>query len=202
MARPKNTDERRAQIVQGLLTVMAKEGYARASVVAIARAAGLSPGLVHYHFGSKQEVLVGLVDELTGRFSRRLERRLEGVEAPLSRLDAWIDAALARGDDSEPDTVQAWVFVGAEAVRQPEVRELYREAVSSRLAYLSDAMRAALREQGRSTRRANKLAALVLSAVEGAYQLGSVARDVLPVGFAAPEVKRAARALIAAQPPC
>ena len=47
MARPSNTEERRQQIVQGLLRVMAERGYERASIAEIARAAGLTPGLVH-----------------------------------------------------------------------------------------------------------------------------------------------------------
>ena len=56
MARPSNTEERRQQIVEGLLRVMAERGYERASIAEIAKAAGLSPGLVHYHFTEKQEL--------------------------------------------------------------------------------------------------------------------------------------------------
>ncbi len=201
MGRPKNTDERRAQIVDGLLAVMAERGYERASVVSIAKAASLSPGLVHYHFGSKQEVLVALVDELTARFERRLEARLsEAGDPPLARLDAWIDAALELGPDADPNTVQAWVFIGAEALRQPEVRSVYRRAVARRLDQLEEAVRAALAAEGKSAESARRLAAVVFCAVEGAYQLGSAASDVLPTGFAATEVRRAARGLIAAQP--
>ena len=73
MARPVNTHLRRAQIVDGLQQVMAERGYARASITAIGKAAGLSPGLVHYHFGSKQEVLLALVDRLSARLEERLE---------------------------------------------------------------------------------------------------------------------------------
>ena len=41
MPRPSNTQQRRAQIVDGMLTVMATTGYTRASIQAIARAAGI-----------------------------------------------------------------------------------------------------------------------------------------------------------------
>ena len=40
---------------------MADRGYERASVTAIAKAAGLTPGLVHYHFHNKKEILLALV---------------------------------------------------------------------------------------------------------------------------------------------
>lgn len=53
MPRPSNTAERQEQIVLGLLEVMAERGYEKASVASIARAAELSPGLVHYHFQTK-----------------------------------------------------------------------------------------------------------------------------------------------------
>ena len=58
MPRPSNTDARREQIVLGLQRVMAERGYEKATVSAIAQAAGLTPGLVHYHFKNKQEMLL------------------------------------------------------------------------------------------------------------------------------------------------
>ncbi|HEY3497153.1 MAG TPA: helix-turn-helix domain-containing protein, partial [Polyangiaceae bacterium] len=67
MTRASNSAERRGQIVEGLLAVMAREGYEGASIQAIGRAAGLAPGLVHYHFDTKQEILVELIETLTRR---------------------------------------------------------------------------------------------------------------------------------------
>lgn len=58
MARPTNTDARRAEIVEAMLRVMARRGYARASIAAIAEEAGLTAGLVHYHFRNKQAILL------------------------------------------------------------------------------------------------------------------------------------------------
>jgi len=55
MARPSNTDERRGQIVAALQAVMARAGYAGATIAAIARQAELAPGLVHYHFKDKRD---------------------------------------------------------------------------------------------------------------------------------------------------
>jgi TetR/AcrR family transcriptional repressor of bet genes len=202
MGRPSNTVERRAQIVAGLRSVMAERGYERASVVAIAKAAGLSPGLVHYHFGSKQEILVALVERLAQAVDERFDRLATSAgDDAAKRLDAWIDAALALGPDTDPEWVSAWVFVGAEALRQQEVRLVYQQAIERRLAQLRVVLDGALRQAGRSTRNARKLAAIVLSAVEGAYQLGSAAAEVMPTGFAAPGLRRAVRGLIDGEPP-
>jgi len=67
MARPSNTDERRLQIMGALVKVMAKRGYDGASVADIARAARLTPGLVHYHFKNKQEILLAALRDLVAR---------------------------------------------------------------------------------------------------------------------------------------
>lgn len=101
MGRPSNTKERRAQIIDALLSTMAKEGYERATVNAIAREANLAPGLVHYHFTNKQEILVALVEQLVTRLDERVEARLEGAsDAPRAKLYAVVDAYVALGPEA------------------------------------------------------------------------------------------------------
>ncbi len=201
MGRPKNTAQRRAQIVEGLLEVMSTRGYEGATVVAIAAAAGLAPGLVHYHFQTKQGILVALVERLVATAEARFAARLDqGEDTPRGRLDAWIDAHLAVGADADPGAVAAWVFVGAEAIRQDEVREVYGRAVASRAARATELLEGVLVSEGRSTARVAELAALVVAAVEGAYQLGAAVPEALPAGFAAPSVQRAVRGLVDAEP--
>ena len=67
MARPKNTAARRAQIVDGFLAVLAQRGYDGAAMTAVAEAAGLTAGLIHYHFHDKEAVLVAAVEALGAR---------------------------------------------------------------------------------------------------------------------------------------
>ena len=62
MPRKPNTELRRQQIVDGLLRTIAAQGYTGATIQAIASASGLAPGLVHYHFRDKREILVTLVE--------------------------------------------------------------------------------------------------------------------------------------------
>ena len=201
MGRPKNTAQRRAQIVNGLLEVMSERGYEGASVVAIAEAAQLTPGLVHYHFETKQAILVALVARLAATVTQRYEQRRERAgDSAAAQLDAWIEAHLALGSDADRDAVAAWVFIGAESIRQPEVREVYERAVAQRIEQVQALLRAALVEAQRSTRRLAKLAALVVATVEGAYQLGIAVPEQLPRGFAAPTLERAVRAWIEAEP--
>jgi len=194
MARPSNTLQRREEIVDGLLRVMATHGYEGASIVAIARAAGLAPGLVHYHFDTKAEVLLALVERLVRQVRARYEVR------PGDRLDAFIDAHLALGPDADPRAVAAWSIVGAEALRQPDVRRLYRSALASTLKELKRLVAQRLREQKRSTRNAGRIAAGIVSAIEGAFRIAAAAPGALPGGYAAPMVRRMATGLVSAEP--
>jgi AcrR family transcriptional regulator len=48
---------RRGQIVEAAIAVVAEEGYSRASMARIAQRAGLSKGLLSYHFRNKEHLL-------------------------------------------------------------------------------------------------------------------------------------------------
>ena len=102
MAARTNTDERRAQIVEGLLTVMAASGYEGATIVAIGKAAGLSSGLVHYHFATKDEVLLALVDRLVVGVRVRYEAAAaHGVQRIELILNGDVVASVAGATDEQ-----------------------------------------------------------------------------------------------------
>lgn len=163
---------------------MAERGYDGASVQAIARRAGLAPGLVHYHFTSKQEILLEAVRELARVAERRFEALARRAKTPRDRLRAFIDSRLATGKGASPPAVAGWVVVGAEAVRQPEVRAAHEAAIRAQLVLLE---RLLGEHAGHALKdgEARQLAAIVLAAIEGAFQLSASARGVMPAGYAA-----------------
>jgi TetR/AcrR family transcriptional repressor of bet genes len=198
MPRPTNTEERRAELADALGRVMARAGYAGATVAAIAREAGLASGLFHYHFGSKREALLTLAERLGARLEARVEVRLaRALDSPRARLTAYVDAHLALGDDADPSAVATWVLIAAEAVREPDVRTVHLEATKARLARLRDLFAACLRADGRGARGAGRMAAAVLATIEGAYLLAAAAPGALPVGYAAPTLARMIDGLLA-----
>lgn len=200
MARPKNTEARRAQIVEGLLKAVATQGYEAASVKDIAKAAGLSPGLLHYHFGSKHAILLALIETLGGRLEERLAGAMQGVADPRARLDAVIDAMLSVSPEAspEPDTVTAWIAVSAEASRKADVAEAFAAQMGALRGTLSGLFAELLEAEGRDAGGADELALALLAAIQGCFTL-SASLD-LPEGFAAPRVRQMAAGLIAAQP--
>lgn len=185
MPRKPNTEQRRQQIVDGLLRTIASQGYTGATIQAIAGASGLAPGLVHYHFRDKREILVSLVEQLGTYATARFQARAAVATDAHQRLRAYIDARLAYGSDANPDAVAAWVMIGAEAVRDPEVREIYQRAVRQEIALIRRLLRAYLLECGRQVRKLDAFAAGLLAFVEGVFVLASNARTLVPTGFAA-----------------
>ena len=57
----KASDEKAAQIMQAALTVLTRQGYARTTIKEVAAEAGVSRGLLHYYFKSKEEMLFMVV---------------------------------------------------------------------------------------------------------------------------------------------
>jgi TetR/AcrR family transcriptional repressor of bet genes len=196
MPRPRNTDARRAQIVAALATVMAERGYEGASIQRIARAAGLTPGLVHYHFESKQQILLSLVAQLVAGARSRIESRLARAQSARGRVTAFVEALLAVGDDGDPAAVATWALVGAEAVRQGDVREAYRAWLDEARSELVELLREVYREEGRRTRNLEAAAMGILCTVEGYYAVAAAAPGVIPPGSAASTTRRMLEGLL------
>ena len=197
MARPSNRDERRAQIVDGLLRVLPETGYERATIQKIAESAGLGAGLVHHHFGSKLEILLALGE----RLAELVSGRQRAGRTPRSRVDAWSDAHLAQGDGASAEAVACWVALGAEALVNPEVRALHRTLLERRRVDLDARLREVCRDEGRTTRGLDVLVANVLATVEGYFQIASTAPDVIPRGSAAGATRSMTHRLLEALPP-
>src|SRR5205823_1982312 len=71
--------ETRAELLSAALRVFAQRGYRQASVDEIAAEAGYSKGALYWHFSSKEELLVALLDER--------------IDAPMRRLVALLESA-------------------------------------------------------------------------------------------------------------
>jgi len=190
MSRRPNTAQRRSEIVQALLATMAEYGYEKSTIQLIAQAAGLAPGLLHYHFKTKGEILVELVRTLAQLSLQRYHALAANAATPDARLHAYLHARLGKGDGADPRAVAAWVVIGAEAVRLPEVRAVYQEAIGAEKALLEDLLGACLAERGKSLEGVAPLAAALLAMMEGAFQLASAAPGSMPDGYAAPMARQ------------
>ncbi len=194
MPRPSNTAQRRAQIVEGLLRLLPAKGYAQASVSAIAREAGLAPGLVHYHFEGKQKILVAATRELAARLEARFAARIAAATTDRGRIDAWIDAHLAVGPDGDGAAVAAWAAVGAEAQRDPDVAEVYSTFLRADRDRLAGLLGPLVPDPD-----LDAVATSLVALVEGLYRAGVGAPGFVPPGTAVATVRPLVDALLGAK---
>ena len=109
---------RRDAIREAACHTLAERGLAGTRVADIARAAGVSPATVHYHFKTKDDVL------LAG-FAWARERQLPGLEAVLAtddhleRLRRLVAMAVASGPIR--DEYALWLEFMAGAAREPSL---------------------------------------------------------------------------------
>lgn len=195
MARPTNTHQRRAEIVEGLSQAMASRGYRAATVQHIAKAAGLSPGLVHYHFKTKGAVLLALIATLEDRIAARVDAAV----TPEDKLDALIEALVGRGPGADDAAVRSWTLVAAEATVDDEVRDAFERAVL-RLAETLDGLVASALGCAPDDEAAREVSAQVLALVHGAFLLSAAAPKSIVPGFAAQGVRRLLAAAMAERP--
>src|SRR2546430_14846662 len=86
------TGERAQRIVDAMRSSVALRGAAGATFDHVAREAGVSRGLLHYYFGSKERLLVEVVRRDAEVRVAALERNL----APADTLDAAVEALVTQ----------------------------------------------------------------------------------------------------------
>jgi TetR/AcrR family transcriptional regulator, fatty acid metabolism regulator protein len=87
-ARPERKAATRQRILDAALEVFADRGYHEAVVDEIVRVSRTSKGAFYFHFPSKQDIFLRLVDELIERLARKVEAAIELAEGPEAKVDA------------------------------------------------------------------------------------------------------------------
>lgn len=59
----------REHIIQAAYHVLVEQGYDAATIKAIAREAGVAPGLLHYYFSNKDELFVEVLKDISRRYT-------------------------------------------------------------------------------------------------------------------------------------
>jgi TetR/AcrR family transcriptional repressor of bet genes len=179
-------DERRSELVGAFARVLAREGFAGATIAAVADEADVTPSLVHHYFAHKQDLLASLLTDLMDRF----RRRVRAFEADAPPLDAYVTAALALGATADVIAARCWVGVFAEAVRNPALFEQVRRLLDTEIQAICR------RSDGTLTERDS---GAVLAFVIGSLVFGAFAPRKT-AGFAEPSLRLLVGALSERRP--
>jgi len=166
---PAGASEARGRVTEALLDaaerLLVEHGHAAITSRALAAEAGVNNGLVHYYFGSMEEVLVQVLE----RFTERLIVRQRAMYAgPGSFLEKWRTAWRFQEDDLRAGYSKIWLELEAMAWNRPELRERIARVEAEWRAVLNEAIGRALEEYGvTDTFPPDAVVALVMTFAQG-----------------------------------
>lgn len=127
----------RDAIMGATFRVLCDEGYAGLTMRAIAAEAGTSKSLLHYHYDTKDELLVAFLE----RFTDRLDRIVSEVESesddPETRLYEFVDRFVVQPEND--DRRSLW-----RALLEMRLRAAHEEAFREQLTANAEALRGEL----------------------------------------------------------
>jgi AcrR family transcriptional regulator len=119
-------------------------GYARITTRRLAEEAGVNHGLVHYYFGSNENLLVRALERFTERLIAR-QRELYTADVPF--IEKWRTAMrYLVSDDVSYEKI--WLELQALGWNHPELRERLRHVNAEWRAVLTEAFEQPRREYG------------------------------------------------------
>jgi AcrR family transcriptional regulator len=125
-------------------TLLVEVGHAGITTRRLAEKAGVNHGLVHYYFGSNENLLVRALERFTERL---LERQRELYESDLPFVEKWRTAMRYLVDD-DVAYEKVWLELQALGWNDPLVRGRLATVNAEWRAVLTDAFRAPHRELG------------------------------------------------------
>jgi len=118
---------RREQLIDATMRTIAKRGFARTTMAHVAKAAGLSQGIVNFYFKTKEALLYETLVHLAQEYETVLQQALESARPdPVAALDAMIEADLGPAVCT-PTKVAVWLAFWAESRGRPKYRQLCRK---------------------------------------------------------------------------
>ncbi|MBL9053121.1 MAG: TetR family transcriptional regulator C-terminal domain-containing protein [Tabrizicola sp.] len=135
-ARSQTRTDRRSEIAEAALRVLAREGHAALTARKVAAEAKLALGHISYHFNGMDEVLAEAYRLLSARL-RAASDATDPRATAMDRLSAFLQAGFSR-DFLTPAHIRARIDLWSAAASHPAVAETERELYAHYRARLTD----------------------------------------------------------------
>jgi AcrR family transcriptional regulator len=163
--RHKPAEARREQILTAALSCFGEKGYHASTMDDIVRASGLSKGSLYWHFSSKEEVFLELVDSFSDELYGEWDNVAESGDDKLDVLKRECEVSLRRFSEK-----RLFLLAWAEFVTHPAARERMRDSYSIAREQLEVIIRAG-RANGSLARGPSEdgVASALVAALEGLF---------------------------------
>jgi AcrR family transcriptional regulator len=122
--RKASVDERRIEILEATCDVVIERGFAGTRVKDVADRLGVSTGLIHYHFDSKDLLFAEAFRHAASADVDKLKTAVAAADGPMDKLDTAL--AYSTPTEAEP-TMMLWIDSWGESLRSPGLRAISQE---------------------------------------------------------------------------
>ena len=119
--KPETQSARRAAILDAAEVCFARSGFHRTTMNDICAETGISPGAFYVYFASKEDLIAGICERDRAEFGERFQYLAEASDI----LTALSEIAKVYLVDQPKHKRQLCIEIGAEATRNPRVREVF-----------------------------------------------------------------------------
>lgn len=161
------SEEKRSEILHGVLAVIATQGLAAVSFRSVAQEAGVSPGRVQHYFSSKTDLVRGGLDYML-RVAELANPGTADEASEPGTLWALLTHALAPAVESRVGTSIYYSYLAA-SVSDPWIHDALAEARTGLLGRVADCLRAQYPAVSDPATRALRLVMLADGATEGVF---------------------------------
>ncbi len=146
----KAPDERKRQLIESTIAVLAEGGLAAFTVERIAKHAGISKGLISHYFAGKDDLLANAYEAMASDFDQLAETYFEKDDvAPREALQAYIEAYFGRSAFGR-DQFRAWLAVWEATAGSRKLTDIHRRRHVTFQAHLTRLIETSAREIGRT----------------------------------------------------
>jgi AcrR family transcriptional regulator len=117
-------EERRTEILEMTCEVVIERGFAATRVSDVANKLGVSTGLIHYHFDSKDQLLAEAFQYAAAIDLARVAAEIESASSPLAKLDKVFK--LYSPAEAESGWM-LWIDGWGEALRSPALKKISQD---------------------------------------------------------------------------
>ena len=122
--RKASKEQRRQQLIEATIDSLARRGYAETTMADVADGAGLSRGIVNFHFESKEKLLIATLQHMYDEYGAHWRAALtKAGDDPARRLQALVTADFDRAICNKRK-LAAWCSFWGEAKSRPTYQAL------------------------------------------------------------------------------
>ena len=187
-------EQTRRKMVRGAVQLLRERGYTGTGFREVIALTGAPRGSIYHHFPGGKAQLAGEAVEYVGGLARGTIERSFAEGGPIAGLRAFVE--IWRADFERSDYRAGCPIVAVAVEVHDDAPELVDVAARAFAAWRS-AFADSLRDAGVTGDRAERLAALVVSAVEGAIVLSRAERSPAPLLDVAAELEEVIAAALA-----